>query len=113
MNLQDIKKKIEAKEHVDNQSFANAIAAEIDTARFMILLHPMMHAIETALGGLAIFDGKRELVECKVDQTSRFKVADQYKICFTPAVQGLAYRNEEYYFTDFTSMIMEGHLKIL
>ena len=66
--------------------------------------------VETPIEAIENIIGKREFVECRIDETI-YKVKDWYKITLTPVEDSGKYGYEHYYITNFVSFINEGLIK--
>lgn len=81
---------------VENMRFyANIITLKTETT------------IEAANSGI----GKREFVECRIDE-SIYKIEEWYKITLVPVEDSGKYGYEHYYITDLVLLINEGLIRI-
>ena len=67
--------------------------------------------IETPIDAIENIIGRREMVECIIDETI-YQIKDWYKITLVPVTESGKYGYEHYYITNLVLLINEGQVRL-
>ena len=115
MTLKDIKEMLVNGTTFSDQDLCDAILNEgVENVRFLVPLRAVKSRSSIIPSLVEIDNDKRIDTECFIVETDRRMVEDCYKIIFEPVnFTGQTIINEEFYVSDFVSMLRRGEAKIL
>lgn len=115
MTIKDIKEMLINGTTFSDQDLCDAIINEgVENVRFLVPLIAVKSRSDIISGVVNIDIYKRIDTECIIVETDRRMVKDCYKIVLEPiAFTGQTLRSEEFYVSDFVSMLRRGEAKIL
>lgn len=115
MTLKNIKEMLVNGTTFSDQDLCDAIINEgVENVRFLVPLRAVKSRSSIIPGVVEIDTDNRIDTECVIVEKDRRRVEDCYKIVFEPVnFTGQTLRDEEFYVSDFVSMLRKGEAKIL